>query len=251
MTSHPNVKLNIGLNVLRKRPDGFHDIETLFVPCYAFSDVLDIEPAEEKTVMELEGGAWEPVTDLTLRAWELLEKEFGIPPVHIRLTKKSPVGAGLGGGSADAAFALRMLDSMFSLGLSEESLAGYASRLGSDCAFFIYNRPMLGEGRGERLSPFDIDLSGYEIRVEIPEGVSVSTKEAYGGICPEVPAVRLREALALPVEEWKDSVANDFEKTVFEKHPEIKALKRRLYDEGAVYAAMSGSGSAVFGLFRK
>lgn len=249
MISYPNVKLNLGLNVLRKRPDGYHDLETLFLPYYGYSDILEINPGDSS--IEIIGGNWDPKTDLTWKAWQLLKEELDIPSVSIRLTKRSPVGAGLGGGSADAAFALRMMDSLFSLNLGEEKLASYAARLGSDCAFFIYNKPMMGEGRGERLTPFSIDLSAYEIRVQIPEGVSVSTREAYSGIVPQIPSEPLRNLLKLPAAEWKDRVCNDFEKTVFPLHPEIEQLKNSMYEAGAVYAAMSGSGSAVFGLFRK
>lgn len=298
MISYPNVKLNLGLNVLRKRPDGFHDLETLFIPYYGYSDILEIVPdaalsssgdaagqgpsaakkrgnASESPCpaagnrrtgtegscpaadsIEIKGGTWDPQTDLCWRALQLLKQDFDISPVHISLTKRSPVGAGLGSGSSDAAFTLKMLNSMFSLGLSDESLAEYAARLGSDCAFFIYNRPMLGEGRGEILTPYDLDLAGYGIKVEIPEGVSVSTREAYSGIRPRNPDtssgdISLREALSLPVEEWRGRLVNDFETTVFALHPEIKALKDAMYDRGAVYAAMSGSGSSVFGIFKK
>ena len=247
MKSYPNVKLNIGLNVLRRRADGFHDIETLFVPCCAFHDTLEIVPSDRlRFVADV---PWN--NDLTMQAYGLLKAEFDIPPVEIRLTKGSPVGAGLGGGSADAAFALRSLNDLFSLGLDDAALAARAARLGSDCAFVIYNRPMLGSGRGEILEPFDVPLEKFEIRVEVPEGVSVSTAEAYRGITPSVPQIRLREALGRPVEDWKDLVRNDFEDTVFALHPEIAALKRRLYDEGALYASMSGSGSSVFGIFSR
>lgn len=252
MISYPNVKLNLGLNVLRKRPDGFHDLETLFIPCNAFHDVLEITEAGSFGI-EICGPSfdWDPMQDLTARAYGLLAEDFGIPPVHIRLEKLSPVGAGLGGGSADAAFTLRMLDELFSLHLPDEALASYAARLGSDCAFFIYNRPMIGEGRGEMLSPWDIDLGGYEIRVEIPEGVAVSTAEAYRGVLASrnADAAPLRESLSRPVPEWRDCLTNDFENTIFPLHPQIAALKRSMYDRGAVYAAMSGSGSAVFGIF--
>lgn len=250
MITHPNVKLNLGLNVLRKRPDGFHDLETLFIPYDGFSDELEITAITDGNGagIELIGGDWDPLSDLSWRAYGLLKEDFDLPPVKIRLVKHNPVGAGMGGGSADAAFTLKTLNSMFSLGLSDAELAVYAARLGSDCAFFIFNRPMFGEGRGEILTPFDIDLSRYEIRVEIPAGVAVSTKEAYSGIVPRC-GKDLREVLSKPVSEWKELLVNDFEETVFRLHPEIAALKRRFYDEGAVYAAMSGSGSAVFGLF--
>lgn len=259
MKTCPNPKINLGLNVLRKRPDGFHDLETLFVPYFGMKDELEIEEnpgAPRKVDISIEGPLvdWDPMKDLTVKAYQLLDADFGLPPVRMRLVKNVPVGAGLGGGSSDCAFALKMLNEMFSLGLDDAALAGYAARLGSDCAFFIYNRPMLGTGRGEVLEPFDLDLSGWNLRVEVPQGVAVSTAEAYRGVLAaksrDNAGMPLREALALPVGQWKGNVVNDFEATVFPLHPEIPALKQRLYDEGAVYAAMSGSGSSVFGLFK-
>jgi 4-diphosphocytidyl-2-C-methyl-D-erythritol kinase len=171
--------------------------------------------------------------------------------VKIFLEKTSPVGAGLGGGSADAAFALKMLNELCGLELSEEQLACYAARLGSDCAFFVYNRPMIGEGRGEILAEYPIDLEAYDLQVITPAGIAVSTKEAYSGIRPHLPEIPLREALARPVEEWDGLLTNDFEETVFVNHPELAAIKRSLYDSGAAYASMSGSGSALFALYRK
>lgn len=256
MKAYPEVKLNLGLSVLRRRPDGFHDLETLFVPCSAFHDELEIEPSPDgRTTFVLEGGGWAPESDLTFRAYTLLKEEFGLPAVAMRLKKGSPVGAGLGGGSSDAAVALKMLSELFGLGLDDDALAARAARLGSDCAFFIYGRPMIGEGRGEILSPYEIDLGGYRIEVEIPAGSAVSTREAYASVLtrdchPELGRMPLREALSRPVEEWKDCLVNDFEHSVFPVHPEIAALKQAFYDRGAVYASMSGSGSAVFGLFR-
>ena len=216
------------------------------------------------TIARAEGVDWDPLKDLTVKAYGLLDADFNLPPVKIFLEKTSPVGAGLGGGSADAAFALKMLNELFSLGLDDPALASYAARLGSDCAFFIYNRPMLGTGRGEILEPYDLegmDFSGnrenrqasYDLRIVIPEGVAVSTADAYRGITPrEVSPLHLTsllEALSKPVEQWRDCLMNDFETTVFAKYPEIAAVKQRLYDDGAVYAAMSGSGSSVFALF--
>lgn len=238
--------------MLFKRPDGFHDIETLFVPYDGFGDELLIEPSDEFAV-SIDKCDWDPQQDLTARAWRILHEEFNIPPVSISLSKGAPVGAGLGGGSADAAAALRLMNGLFGLGLSDASLASFAARLGSDCAFFVYNRPMFGTGRGEILEPFDIDLSEYSLRVEIPTGVSVSTAEAYRGVLAarNPSSMPLREALACPVTQWKDVLVNDFEATVFPLHPSIAALKQSFYDHGAVYAAMSGSGSSVFGLFRK
>ena len=253
MILRPNVKLNLGLKVLGRRADGYHDLETLFVPCDAFGDVLEVVPAEDFK-LELCGPeyrGWAPEEDLVAKAWRLLADEFGIPAVKVRLEKNSPVGAGLGGGSADGAFMLKGLAEMFGLGLSEDEIAARAARLGSDCAFFVYNRPMFATGRGEVLEPFDLDLSGYRFEVVVPEGVSVSTREAYAGL--KLPlggtALQLREALALPIEQWHNAVVNDFEGSVFQGHPEIAALKAEMYAKGAVYAAMTGSGSAVFGIF--
>ena len=279
MIANPNVKINLGLNVLRKREDGFHDLETLFVPYFGITDTLEIIAGDDYsrtsaaifgkyapemiaqgisedgslmiTIARAEGVDWDPLKDLTAKAYYVLAEDFKLPPVKIFLEKTSPVGAGLGGGSADAAFALKMLNELCQLGLSDQQLAGYAARLGSDCPLFIYNRPMIGEGRGEILTEYPLDLSAYDLQVLTPEGVSVSTKDAYAGIRPHLPEVFLRDALARPVEEWADVLVNDFEETVFAKYPELAAIKRSLYDSGAVYASMSGSGSALFALYRK
>ncbi len=278
MITNPNVKINLGLNVLRKREDGFHDLETLFVPYMGICDRLEIVVGDDYsrtsaelfakyageqivqgmsedgklmiTIARAEGVDWEPLKDLTAKAYFVLAEDFNaMPPVKIFLEKLSPVGAGLGGGSSDAAFALRMLNELCALGLSEEQLAGYAARLGSDCAFFVYNRPMIGEGRGEILSEYPIDLSDYELQVLTPEGIAVSTADAYRGIQPRFPEVRLRDVLARPVDEWDGLLVNDFEETVFAEYPELAAIKKSLYDSGAVYASMSGSGSALFALY--
>ncbi len=295
MITHPGVKLNLGLRVLGKRPDGYHELQTAFVPCYAFSDCLEIVPASgfEIDVFGPEYSGWDPSEDLSARAWRLLRADFGIPPVRISLEKRSPVGTGLGGGSADGAFALVALNEMFSLGLSKEALADYAAGLGSDCAFFVYNFPMFGSGRGEVLEPLRLPLDGYRFEVAVPEGVHVSTKEAYEGLKLAAPAPSeglpcqkgakmtappgakgggsdengqnrqgspsespafpdLRSILTeTPIELWKDVVVNDFEASVFPKYPAIAELKEDFYRRGAVYAAMSGSGSAVFGIFKE
>ncbi len=271
--------MNLGLNVLRRREDGFHDLETLFVPYMGISDRLEIVVGDDYsrtsaelfakysdgqivqgmsedgklmiTIARREGVDWDPMKDLAAKAYFILASDFEMPPVKIFLEKLSPVGAGLGGGSSDAAFALKMLNELCSLGLPEEKLAAYAALLGSDCAFFIYNRPMIGEGRGEVLSEYPIDLSGYDIQVLTPEGIAVSTADAYRGIEPGIPEMRLREVLAEPVGRWDGLLVNDFEKTVFAKYPELAAIKKSLYDSGAVYASMSGSGSALFALYNR
>ena len=278
MICRPNVKLNLGLHVLRRRPDGYHDLETLFLPCPAYHDTLEIITGDDfsRTSARLQSGYsggqvaqgispdgklmvtiarkagvdWNPMDDLTARAYFLLAERHKLPPMKIYLEKTSPVGAGLGGGSADAAFALRMMADLAGLDLPDEELATLAARLGSDCAFFIYNRPMRGEGKGEILTPFSLNLKGYHLKVFIPEGVSVSTAEAYRGIVPSKPEIPLSEALSHDISEWKDLVVNDFEKTVFKIYPSLEEMKKRIYESGAVYASMSGSGSALFGIFK-
>ena len=293
MITKPNVKINLGLNVLRKREDGFHDLETLFVPYFGINDTLEIVVGDDFsrtsaalfgkygnaqsdegipclvqgmsedgklmiTIARAEGVDWDPMKDLTAKAYMILAEDHDLPPIKIFLEKTSPVGAGLGGGSSDAAFALKMLDELCSLNLTEKQLADYSARLGSDCAFFIYNRPMIGEGRGEVLTEYPLTgldygqgSAEYEVKVLTPEGIAVSTADAYRGIKPQIPEIPLKDALARPVEDWKDSLFNDFELTVFDKHPELAAIKRSLYDSGAVYASMSGSGSALFAIYRK
>ena len=277
MIRYPNVKINLGLHVLRRREDGFHDLETLFVPYPGISDCLEIVTGEDYsrtlaglkerygslaqgvspdgklmiTIARKEGVDWDPIKDLTAKAYGLLAVEYKLPPMKIFLEKRSPVGAGLGGGSADAAFALRAISALAGLGLSDAELASFAARLGSDCAFFVYNTPMLGTGRGEVLEPYSIDLSPYRTEVVIPEGISVSTADAYRGITPRIPAKGLREVLSQPISTWREALKNDFEETVFAKYPALSSVKERLYASGALYAAMSGSGSAFFALYKK
>ena len=297
MILHPGVKINLGLNILRKRPDGFHDLETLFVPIPSPNDTLEVitgdgwsETAEHLcssyspsqrvqaisadgklmiTVARKEGVHWDPLKDLCAKAYFILAEDFKLPPIKIFLEKGSPVGAGLGGGSADAAFTLRAISELCGLGLSDADLANYAARLGSDTAFFIYNRPMFASGRGEILEEFDLagafraqglpdgvasvgsGLPGdlpFRVELVIPEGISVSTADAYRGITPATPPVPLREVLRNP-SAWKENLRNDFEPSVFLRHPQLAALKSALYDRGAFYASMSGSGSALFGLY--
>lgn len=276
MIRYPNVKINLGLNVLRKREDGFHDLETLFLPYMGISDCLEIITGDDWSrtlaglkekygtlvqavspdgkllisIARAEGVDWDPLQDLTARSYALLAQDYDLPPMKVFLEKRSPVGAGLGGGSADAAFALKMISELAGLSLPDEALAGYAARLGSDCAFFIYNRPMLGTGRGEVLEPYDLNLEGYRLEVFIPEGIAVSTADAYRGIVPALPQKPLREVLKQDISTWKEDLHNDFEATVFAKYPALSTVKDTLYERGAVYAAMSGSGSAFFGIYK-
>ena len=247
MLLFPNAKINLGLNVLRKRSDGYHDIETLFYPVTGLCDVLEIVRADAFR-MQVYGADIEG-ENLCEKAWKLLHARFGISPVEIHLYKKIPMGAGLGGGSADAAFILSGLNTVFGLNLPQDELAALAAQLGSDCAFFIYNRPMLARGRGEILTPYEVPaMEGREIRI-FPQPVFVSTREAYAGITPQEPVRRIESVLKQPVAQWRDTLVNDFETTVFARHPELAAAKQALYDEGALYAAMSGSGSSLFAIY--
>lgn len=251
MTLHPTPKINIGLNVLGKRADGYHDLETLFYPYRGISDTLTIETSPSDGLeISIGDAAWNPQDDLCAKAWRLLHGRYGIPGVRISLEKHIPVGAGLGGGSADAVATLKGLDRMFGLNLSRACLLELSALLGSDCPFFVYDEPCLGSGRGEVLEPFEIDLKGCEIRLEMPEGEYVSTAAAYAGLVQIRPEMPLRDALRLPLRQWQGRVVNDFEASVFPSHPAIAALKQRFLDDGALYASMTGSGAAVFGIFR-
>jgi 4-diphosphocytidyl-2-C-methyl-D-erythritol kinase len=250
MIAFPNAKINLGLNVLRRRGDGYHDISTVFVPYKGLSDVLEVVYADEPGMFcyGIPCGC-EPEKNLCYKAYLLMAERYGIAPVKIYLYKKIPAGSGLGGGSADAAFTLRLINDLYSLGLSDECLAADAATLGSDCAFFIYNRPMLASGRGEILRDCPVSLEGYRVEVTVPP-VHVSTAEAYRSVMPAVPEVSIEEIVRRPAEEWRDALVNDFERSILPAHPEIAAAKQAFYDRGAVYASMSGSGSSVFGIFQ-
>jgi 4-diphosphocytidyl-2-C-methyl-D-erythritol kinase len=249
MIVFPNAKINIGLHVVAKRPDGYHNLETVFYPVQ-LSDALEmVESRETKLTASGIQVDSPPEKNIVLKAWYLLHNDFDLPPVHFHLHKKIPFGAGLGGGSAAAAFTLKRLNEFFSLQISSENLKKYASTLGADCPFFIDNKPAFASGIGDELSPVDIDLSEFQIVILKP-GFSVSTQEAYRNIFPAHPDFNLAELAQLPVEKWKETVLNDFEKSVFPAYPEIRKCKEMLYDQGAVYASMTGSGSAVFGIFR-
>jgi 4-diphosphocytidyl-2-C-methyl-D-erythritol kinase len=250
MITFPNCKINLGLNVVRRREDGFHDIETVFYPVPP-RDALEILPAADGLFEFSTSGTeipGDPGQNLCVKAFRLLQSEYSIPAVKMHLHKVIPTGSGLGGGSADGAFALAMLNELFGLEISTGKLIHFAGSLGSDCAFFIENRPCFATGKGDRLEPVTVDLRGWYFALVIP-GVHVSTPEAYRLVTPAQPARPVSEIITLPVGEWKELLVNDFEKSVSEKFPVIGQVKQQLYAMGAVYASMSGSGSAVFGLF--
>lgn len=258
MITFPIAKINLGLNIVEKRPDGYHNLETVFYPVN-LKDALEVQVMDEQfpspydcdlkvTNIAIEG---DEQRNLVVRAYQLLKQDFPqMPRVHAHLHKAIPTQAGMGGGSSDCAAMLLLLNQMFSLGLTEQQLIDYATRLGADCPIFILNRPAYAEGIGERLQPMDVDLHGYYLGVVRPD-IPVPTKEAFSRIKPHHPKKNCREVVCQPVDTWRDELINDFEESVFALHPEIGTIKEQLYGMGAVYAAMSGSGSALFGLFRQ
>ncbi|GAA4411643.1 4-(cytidine 5'-diphospho)-2-C-methyl-D-erythritol kinase [Nibrella viscosa] len=248
MLTFPNCKINIGLQITEKRPDGFHNLQSCFYPV-GWQDVLEVIPAE--TLRFTSSGIpipGDPAQNLCVRAYNLLKADYALPPVHLHLHKIIPIGAGLGGGSADAAFTIRLLDERFGLALPMEQMETYARQLGSDCAFFIRNQPLYCLEKGDVFEPVSVDLSGYYILLVYPN-LAISTAEAYAGVRPRQPDIPLRELLMAPVAQWRHSVHNDFEDNLFPAYPLLAGLKQQLYDLGAEYASMSGSGSAVYGIF--
>ncbi|REG84782.1 4-(cytidine 5'-diphospho)-2-C-methyl-D-erythritol kinase [Algoriphagus antarcticus] len=249
MISFPNAKINLGLHITAKRKDGYHDIESCMVPI-PLLDALEMiistkKTSFENTGLEIPGDSHD---NLILKAYQLLKKDFpNLPELSIHLHKNIPMGAGLGGGSADAAFALSLMNNLFDLILDDFFLEEYAAQLGSDCAFFIENTTKIARGRGEILEPVELDLTGTYL-VLVNPGIHIGTKEAYAGVTPTGPKIRLEEVL-VDKSRWKDELVNDFEASIFPNHPEIAAIKEQFYEYGAYYAAMSGSGSSVFGLF--
>jgi 4-diphosphocytidyl-2-C-methyl-D-erythritol kinase len=252
MICFPNAKINLGLRVVSMRPDGYHNLETVFYPAPLY-DALEIIPSEtNKTTFSQTGILVDgnPDDNLVMKAFKLLEKDFDLPKIAIYLHKQIPVGAGLGGGSADAAFMLKLLNDFAGLGLSVDQLEKYAGQLGADCPFFIRSRPVFAEGIGDIFTPIDISLQGYYLVLVKPD-IYVLTKEAYAKITPKRPDFQLTEIIRLPFGEWKRHIINDFEEIIFDRYPVIGDIKRVLYDIGAIYASMSGSGSSVFGIFEK
>ena len=250
MIQFPNAKINIGLNILSRREDGFHNLETIFYPL-AVRDALEVVEADQlkftSSGLEIPGN---PTDNLCLKAYDLLSKDYKLPPVHIHLHKHIPIGAGLGGGSADASFFIRLMNEKFELGMDAAQMEAYASKLGSDCAFFVQNKPALAHGKGDQLQTIELDLSNYFIILVMPV-VQVSTSDAYRGIRPAAMESSLADLIKLPVEAWKAVIKNDFEPSVFLQYPIIAEIKSKLYSAGALYACMSGSGSSVFGIFEK
>lgn len=251
MVLFPNAKINIGLNILRKRSDGYHELETIFYPIGLKDGLEFIENKQNKINFTSSGIPLNigPEENIVVKAYRLLAADHSLPGLDIHLHKVIPSGAGLGGGSSDAAFLLKGLNEHFELGLTVDQLKGYALKLGADCSFFVENQPAFATGIGEKLQPIDFSLKGYFLILVKPQ-FGVGTKEAYGGIKPSIPLFPLFYAIQLPSEKWKECIVNDFESSVFPIFPEIADIKSKLLDMGAVYAAMSGSGSSVFGLFK-
>ena len=249
MLTFPNAKINIGLNIVSKRKDSFHNLETVFFPLKGLYDALEFIPsAETKFILSgfiIDGN---PADNLVLKAYSLLKDRYTLPPLSIHLRKAIPSGAGLGGGSADAAFMLKSLQEYFQLHLNSDELIGMAAQLGSDCAFFITNEPAFATGKGEVLQTVSVSLKGKHIAIIKPP-FSVNTKKAYSGILPATPSNSLLDLIKEPVEQWKDKIINDFELSVFQKFPELRLIKQSLYELGALYSSMSGSGSAIYGIF--
>ncbi len=253
MITFPNAKINIGLNIVERRTDGYHNIETVFYPI-ALCDILEVIKSEKTDYTLHSSGI--PVdsdinSNLITKAYHLFKKDFDIPPVDVYFEKIIPFGAGLGGGSADAAFMLKMLNEIFELKLNIQQLENYASKLGADCPVFIQNKPVFASGTGNIFKNINISLKEYYISL-IKPNIHVSTIDAYAGVKPQKPVHSLLETIQQkPIHEWKNFIENDFEKTVFVKHPAIEKIKNELYKQGAAYASMSGSGSSVYGIFEK
>ena len=260
MITFPCAKINLGLNIVSKRPDGYHNLETVFYPI-PLTDALEIKymdekfPSESPCDLKITGNDIDcnEEDNLVIKAYQLLAADFQLPRVHVHLVKRIPTQAGLGGGSSDAAYMIRLLDERFRLNIGIPEMERYAAKLGADCAFFITADPSYAEGIGDVLMPVDVPgagLGGYYLAVVKPS-VAVSTRDAYAAIVPKTPAKCCRDIVRQPIETWKDELVNDFEAPIFAMHPELAAIKQSLYDAGAVYAAMSGSGSALFGIFRE
>jgi 4-diphosphocytidyl-2-C-methyl-D-erythritol kinase len=248
MLAFANAKINIGLNITAKRPDGYHQIETVFYPV-KIHDVVELTDAQELScVVTGNSFAGRMEDNLCYKAYKLVRQDHRVPNQQITLLKHTPIGAGLGGGSSDAAYVIKLVNNKFKLGLSIKEMENYAAALGADCAFFIRNEPVYATGIGEKLQPIALDLSAYHLHLITPS-VHVSTAEAYAGVIPNPDTRYLPELMKRPVEEWKELVKNDFEASVFSRYPQIEEIKNELYQSGALYASLTGSGSSVYGIF--
>jgi len=249
MIVYPNAKINIGLNVLEKRVDGYHELSSVFYPVKDLCDILEILPSTEfsfsSSGIEIPGEG-----NICIKAFEMLKQDFDIDNAKVHLHKQIPIGAGLGGGSADGAFMLKAMNTLFNLKLSAAQLEKYALQLGADCPFFIENTTKYASGIGEKMIGIDLDLLNYEIRFIFPE-LHISTAEAYCDITPKTPAANLLNLINQPIEKWKGKVKNDFEVSVVVKYPALAKMKEKLYEDGAIYASMTGSGSVIYGVFEK
>lgn len=251
MLTFTNCKINLGLNIVHRRPDGYHDIETCMLPV-PWHDIVEITPSESgRTTLTVLGNSVDclPEKNLVMKAFHAMARRYDLPPLDIVLRKIVPDGAGLGGGSSDASHTLSLINSTFGLGATDADLAEIASTIGADCAFFIYNRPMICKGIGDVMTDISLPLAAHTIVIAKPDGAGVSTREAYAGVTPAMPALPLEDVLALPPSQWQGKLTNDFEQSIFPKAPYISRLKNQMLDSGAIYASMSGSGSSVFGIF--
>ena len=255
MICFPNAKINLGLNIVSQRNDGFHNLETIFYPIN-LKDGLEITNSNSneqyqlfQTGIKIDG---DPSSNIVIKALELVRNhsKVNIPNIDIHLLKKIPTGAGLGGGSSDAAFMLKLLNENYQIGLSNNELVELALQIGADCPFFLYNKPAFASGIGNQLEPINLDLSGMYLLIVKPD-VFISTKEAYSMITPKTPTLSLKDIVNRPLNEWKELMKNDFEDSIFKKYPQICKIKQQLYELGATYASMSGSGSSLYGIFNK
>lgn len=250
MITFPNAKINIGLNITSRRSDGYHNLETIFYPVQIKDALEVIEAAEmsfETSGIEIPGHANE---NLCLQAYGLLRKDFDLPNIKIHLHKQIPIGAGLGGGSADAAFFIKLINEKFQLSLDNNAMQNYCRKLGADCAFFIENKPLFAYEKGDVFETVELDLSKYHLALVMPP-VHVSTGEAYRGVKPQYPQQSIKELVQLPLEEWQGKITNDFEEHILKNHPQIRGVKAALLNAGALFALMSGSGASVYGIFNK
>ena len=257
MRLYPPAKINLGLNIVSKRPDGYHDLETVFYPLFDVTDVLDVNAVDGENgavTLSLDGNKidGDPEKNLVVKAYRLLSNDFEVPAMRINLTKRIPMQAGMGGGSADAAYTLKAVNELANLGLTDGQLEEYALKLGADCPFFVRCKPCFATGVGEKMTQIDFSLGEYEIRHVKDDAISVSTADAFRNIPVAKPERRCDDiVLNEPMENWKHLLKNDFETTVFAKYPKLAEIKQQMYDEGAVYSVMTGSGSAIIGIFKK